>query len=65
MFRAVGFYAAACLDVVLQTWLCKDADVGREVELEAEPSANRPLQWSMECGLVAESYRAVDIVVRA
>ena len=63
MFCVIGLYATARWEVVLQTWLCKETDVRREVVLQAESRAERPLQWSMECGLVAEFYRAIDIIV--
>ena len=40
MLRAIGFYAAARRDVVLQTWFGKETDMRRDVELQAKACAN-------------------------
>ena len=62
MLCAIGLDAAACRYIVLQTWLGKQTDVRREIVLHTESCSDRPLKWSMECGLVAEFHRAVDII---
>lgn len=40
MLCAVGLDVAARWDVVLQTWLGKESDAGREVVLQTETSAD-------------------------
>ena len=59
MFRAIGLDVASRRDIVLQAWLSKEADVGREVVLQAEACAYRPLQRSMERRFLFQFFHAV------
>ena len=52
MLRAVGFYVAACRDIVLQARLGKQSDAGSEIVLQAKTRANRPLPRGVDGGLV-------------
>ena len=62
MLRAIGFYVAACRDIVLQAWLGKDADTGCDVVLEAETCANGPLPWNTKRRLVGSFQSTMQVL---
>ena len=63
MLCAVGLDVAARRDVVLQTWFGKEADSGREVVLQAETSADRPLPRGVKCCLVGNLQCTMQVIV--
>ena len=63
MLCAVGLYVAARRDVVLQARLGEEADGGRQVVLQAEARANRPLPRGADGGLVGGFILAIHEVV--
>ena len=65
MLRSVGLDVAACRDVVLQTGLCKESNVRCEVVLQAETCTYRPLQRSVECGLLFQFLHSVHEIACA
>ena len=62
MLGAVALDVAACRDVVLQAWLGEEANIGREIVLQAEACADRPLPRGADGGLVGSLQYAVQIV---
>ena len=63
MLRAVGLDVAMHRDIVLQAWLCEDADVGRQVVLQTETCTNRPLPRVADSCLVAGLILIIQIEV--
>ena len=59
MFRAIGLDVATRRDVVLQTWLSEEADVGHEVILQAKACTYRPLQWSVERRFLFQFFHTI------
>ena len=62
MLCAIGFNVAACRDIILQAWLCKQSDVGREFVLQAEARADRPLPRGADGGPVGSLQFAMQVV---
>lgn len=52
MLRAVGLDAALRRDVVLQAWLSEEADARRDVVLQTEACADRPLPRGADSRLI-------------
>lgn len=65
MLCTISFNAAASRDVVLQAWLGEQADVGREVVLQAETCAYRPLPRGMERRFFVKFHPTIDKVAGA
>lgn len=63
MLCAIALQVAAIVEEVLKAGFQVEAEVGREIVLNAEAERRRPLERNIECDLVPESCAAVEHMV--
>ena len=63
MLRAIALNAAAVVEEVLQTWLQIEADMRRDVVLDANTYGGGPLERYAEFVLLAVGVHVIDDVI--
>ena len=64
MFCAVGLNVCLHRDIVLQTWLHEEADVGCQVDLQTDAEGSREQPRCADGGLVGSLMQTIHIEVR-